>query len=287
MINQVAEFLIRYNLDNLFGLFLIGTTAVILIAGFTLLAYIAYKKKTIQAEEFEKTPLSDYVLTDVENILDNFGREQTDNIDLRYNLHPIGEVWKDTKLSGEGAYEELTSDSNNKLNEDVDVIDEDGLSGDKLVKEGFLDKEELEDMEDNGIIPHRIIATRPRSRLSKVQWLVSDRLLGANNHTDYYLCPEPLVLDGGDHIQIPRNIQFRNFGGVEFPMYRSSMAILMSIVNRHLLEATLEDLENYSNKLNHLDPGFSQDMQKTLEKLEKEKELEKAGKGVAGDVNKG
>jgi len=267
------------------GLMILMVASGVLMALISLALYAWYAKRTTAKEEYEKNELSEYALPDVKNALKAGAGFERSPEPVRYNLRTKGELFADVKFSESDDLTQAMQQVQG-LNVDEDSFEDlnDHLTGEDLVKEGLIDSEEKKKLlKDNDFVPHRLMAVRPDSTLGKVSWLVYDKFFDADKYTTYYLVPEVLLLDGVDHVQIPRNIQFRNFGGVEVPLYRSSMAIFTSITYRHLAEVALEDLENYSERMNHGHPEFSQDFHKMVKKMELAKELEKSG--IAGDVN--
>jgi len=262
---------------------LMALTAVIVFV-----IYVWWSKRRLDEETgYETEPLEDTVKEDTDNVLDTIGAS-TDQ-PLRYNLRTIGQIYKMAEFSEYGdlknQLETLSQDDDNNIDISEKSLDDlnEKMEPSDLIEEGVLDSEQAQKFEDDGYVPHRLLETRDRGFFNKLNWTVQDQILGQDKYTTYYLVPEPLIIDGGDHVQVPRNIQFRNIGGVEVPLYRSSMAILFSMVQRHGMEAALEDLENYSDRLLSADPEFNREIQK----LAKRAELEDQGnnRGVAGDVN--
>ena len=275
-------------LDSVFGIVLIFLAFTIISVLIALIGYSWMVRRSVKEREddFEKKPILEFIRRDTENALDSMGVDVSQT--LRYNLRPLGTVYKmaeysefddlDTQLkalSRERDDIHFESISWGDLNKHIDSSD--------LQAEGLIDSEEKQKIDDDGYIPHKLLAVRPSGILGVIRWLISDIIYDHSEHTTFYLVPEILLMDGGDHIQIPRNIQFRNIGGVEVPLYRSSMAVMFSMVQRHGMEMALEDLLNYSERMIYSDPDYVQTIQELIKRQELE---EKKNEGnVAGDIN--
>lgn len=272
-------------LESLAGVIIIALAVILVIALLTIIVYALYIRKQAQNEQYEKKKLEEFVLPDIKNALKR-GVKETQKV--RYNLHTLGVSYRDTRFNEFDDLEKALKDLSNRdgVSFSHDSINElqSEIDGEKLVKEGLIDSEEKKELENNNIIPHRLLEIRDEGLSGLLRWYVKDQMLDTGTETDYYLVPEVLLIDGGDHLQIPRNIQFRNIGGVEIPLYRSSMAMLPAVNQRHLVGLVLEDLWQYTERMNASDPEFRQEYESMIKKLQLENE--KNQKGIAGDINK-
>lgn len=276
-------------LDTPAGLAMVIIALLTLTVLITILFYALYiRKKAKGSGGYEKTPILNFIRSDAQRTLESMGASTSET--LRYNLREIGTVYRIAEfsefddvesylnaLSKENDHISFNEKSFEDLNNHIDVDD--------LVQEGLIDSAQKKEIQEDGFIPHRLLAVRPSSTIGWFKWLIYDRIYSNYDYTTYFLVPEILLKDNGNAIQIPRNIQFRNFGGIEMPLYRSSMAVMFSMVQRQGMEMALEDLLNYSEKMIYSDPDYVQ----TIEELAKRYQLEKESKSgsVAGDVNSG
>lgn len=276
-------------LDTPAGLAMVVIALLVLTVLITLLLYGLYiRKKAKGSEGYEKTPILNFIRSDAERTLESMGASTSET--LRYNLREIGTVYRIAEFSefdDVESYLEALSEENDHISFDNQSFEDlnDHIDVEDLVKEGLIDSAQADEIKSEGFISHRLLAVRPSSTLGWFRWIIYDRIYSNYDYTTYFMVPEILLKDNGNAIQIPRNIQFRNFGGIEMPLYRSSMAVMFSMVQRQGMEMALEDLLNYSEKMIYSDPDYVQ----TIEELAKRYQLEKESKSgsVAGDVNSG
>lgn len=282
---MINNFITALPVNSTVGAILLLIAIAILLALTFVIIYALYQRKKVKGQTYDKNDYSEYIRPDIVKALDK-GVEESQR--LRHDLHTIGVSFKDVRFN---EFDDIDSAlSYLKKNDKIDIGSEKikdltgtEFDGDELIKEGLIDQEEKQNYVDNGFIPHRLLAVRPEGLFGKFKWLISDVLIGGVKNTTYMLIPEILIMDGGDYIQIPRNIQFREFGGLEVPLYRSSLAILPSMTQRHLLETAYEDLENFSERSIQADPQYRKELLSALKKIEAENN--KHSSGIAGDVN--
>jgi hypothetical protein len=246
--------------------------------------FMVYKKSSLSfggKKDFEKESLESLIRPQFVEILDRFGRSNYST--FRRDLMTIAEVYKDVRFNEANDYDD--NDSKIKTLE----LDTDDLPGDldDLVNAGVITTEQKEEINQNQMVPHRFIQTRPDHQFLKVLWLFTDKLAGKEFFTDYYLVPEIALVDhpSDESISVKRNVEFRPLAGINVPMYESSLGILRSVTMRSLYEQSLEDQSNYHEKINFYDSQFSQAIQQV--EAEAEAEAKKYNRGASDDARGG
>lgn len=267
----------------LMGLIGIGIIALMVIGA---IVYALYKRDEPE-EEFEKEDLEDIVKPEFKQIVQDEGNKNGSTI--RRDLRKKGEIYKDVRFTENDNLQEhmkkLAKDNDNDFNPEMNISRPDEEKLKKWEEAGVYSESEIELIEDQGVVPHRLMWTRPHKAFDKLFWFFTDRLAGMDKLSDYKLIPEHKITDnpGDNSVNVDRNIQLRPFAGIQLPLYTESFSILHAVITRRLYEASLEDQVNYSEKINFFDSKFSQQIQK----LEAEADIEnnKYDRGVAGDVN--
>lgn len=256
----------------------------ILLCG-ALIVFIIFRKTSLSfsGETFEKESLENMIKPEFTGILQKFGKKNYSRI--RRDLKTISEAYREVRFTEPNDYNTDDSDVNHIKEVSIDL--DDIVEIDDLVKAGYITTEQKKNIEKNQIVPHRFIQTRPHKSLSKIFWLFSDKLLGRESYTDYFLIPEIVIKDnpGDGSISIKRNVEFRPLAGLYVPLYESSLGILRSVTMRSMYKQALEDQANYHEKVNFFDAQFSQILQQIDAEAEAEKK--KYQTGATSDANQG
>jgi len=241
--------------------------------------YIGFKRSGYSLssrEDFEKESLESLIKPSFKDVLDKFGRKNRSV--FRRDLKTVGEVYREARFNEANDY-----DGNNDKITTIDVGDLPGEPED-LVEAGIITETQKQKLDKNQMVPHRFVQTRPSNQLLKVFWLITDKLLGKETFTDYYLIPEMGLVEnpGDESISIKRNIEFRPIAGIFIPLYESSLGILRSVTMRSLYEQSLEDQSNYHEKINYYDSQFAQAVQQI--EAEADAEAKKYNRGASSDA---
>ena len=263
---------------------IVSAVAVAILAG---IAILVWSSRNSEEEEFEKESLESIVKPEFRNIVRDQGKVNKSTV--RRDLRREGEVWKDIRFNENDNLKDhiktLRQNDDTDFNLSLNLSTPDKEQLEKLKNSGVYDKGEIDQIDDQGVVPHRLMWIRPHKTLDKLMWLITDKIGGKDIYSSYRLIPEHRIVDnpGDNSISIDRKIQLRPFAGVELPLFFESFSILHAVVTRRLYEASLEDQVNYSEKVNFFDSKFSQRIQEI--KAEAEAESERYKSDVAGDVN--
>jgi len=114
----------------------------------------------------------------------------------------------------------------------------------------------------------RAFLMTPEGTLQKIGWYITDLLLGKNLSTKILVAfKEPIETDY-DAFILPEDAKFKNKGGVLVQKGTATDNVINDIAKQDAEEGVWEGIPNFVEKINHLMPQHSQD----VEKIEKGKD---------------
>lgn len=214
-------------------------------------------------EKFQPKSMEDLVKPKIDNTVKSWG--SPNNSKIRKDLRTIGICHRMTSMSeipasdprpGDGEREEKLSDS-----EKDRIMDE------------MIGQHEKTVVSEYSSEPVRILWIKPKSLILRPMFYLIDVLFDSDVLGKKMIVPESKIRDTPKGvIQISRDVEFTPFAGLEMAKDKSSFAAVSGVSFQALYEQGLEDQQNYHKQVNHFASQFNQ----TLQKLEKQADIERA-----------
>lgn len=208
-------------------------------AAVALLGYYALQKLDNRAfQSFKPKALEDRVIPDLKYRINSLGQE-TDKELKQGDFNNIGSIHK---------YRDMAYPDNKKITIKQQSKEE---------KEKEVEVEEV-----------RAFMMTPQQSLKKILWYITDILFGSDKNTKILVAYKEPLEDEYDAMKIPEDAQFKNKGGVLVQKGVATDNVINDIAKQDAEEGVWEGIPNFVEKINHMMPQHSQD----VEKIQKSKD---------------